>query len=189
MDRAPVLAVVVTHNARHSLEQCLDALAKQSVLPQTTLVVDNGSVPPIDDVIGAFPGVQLIEQDNQGPAGGHATGLEAFLDSPASEAWAWVMDDDCVAEPDALAALLRRADADPDAGVVFPRVVSASDGARHAGVGWWGFLVHRRVVERVGVPIRELFWWAEDTEYLHWRIPREGILTANALDAVVRVRT
>jgi GT2 family glycosyltransferase len=30
------------------------------------------------------------------------------------------------------------------------------------------------VVETVGLPDAELFWWTEDTEYLQWRIPRAG---------------
>jgi GT2 family glycosyltransferase len=30
------------------------------------------------------------------------------------------------------------------------------------------------VVERVGLPREDFFWWIEDTEYLQWRIPRSG---------------
>jgi hypothetical protein len=42
------------------------------------------------------------------------------------------------------------------------------------GNGWWGVLIPRAIVERVGVPNAELFWWTEDTEYLQWRIPQAG---------------
>jgi hypothetical protein len=42
------------------------------------------------------------------------------------------------------------------------------------GNGWWGALIPRAVVERVGVPNAELFWWTEDAEYLQWRIPQAG---------------
>ena len=32
----------------------------------------------------------------------------------------------------------------------------------------------RRSSTRSGCPMEELFWWAEDTEYLQWRIPEAG---------------
>ena len=39
---------------------------------------------------------------------------------------------------------------------------------------WCGFVLSREIVLSVGLPMGELFWWAEDTEYLQWRIPDAG---------------
>jgi GT2 family glycosyltransferase len=50
---------------------------------------------------------------------------------------------------------------------------------------WCGFLIARQIVETVGLPREELFWWAEDTEYCHWRIPRAGFPLRFIEDAVV----
>ena len=43
----------------------------------------------------------------------------------------------------------------------------------------------RPVVEAVGLPMAELFWWAEDTEYLQWRIPEAGFERQFVPNAVV----
>jgi len=48
-----------------------------------------------------------------------------------------------------------------------------------------GFLIAREIVEEVGLPRPELFWWAEDTEYLQWRIPAAGYPMRVVADAAV----
>ena len=44
----------------------------------------------------------------------------------------------------------------------------------------------REIIEQVGLPMAELFWWAEDTEYLQWRIPQAGYPMRVVGDALVR---
>ena len=44
----------------------------------------------------------------------------------------------------------------------------------------------REIIEQVGLPRAELFWWAEDTEYLQWRIPEAGYPIRVVGDAFVR---
>ena len=41
--------------------------------------------------------------------------------------------------------------------------------------GWTGPFLPREVVERIGLPMAELFWWREDAEYLALRPQRLGI--------------
>jgi GT2 family glycosyltransferase len=53
--------------------------------------------------------------------------------------------------------------------------------------GWCAVLLQRNVIETVGLPDAELFWWTEDTEYLQWRIPRSRFRVVRAPDAMVRV--
>jgi hypothetical protein len=53
--------------------------------------------------------------------------------------------------------------------------------------GWWGVLLSRHIVTRAGVPLTELFYWAEDTEYLQNRIRRIfKVLPYTCRRAVVR---
>jgi rhamnopyranosyl-N-acetylglucosaminyl-diphospho-decaprenol beta-1,3/1,4-galactofuranosyltransferase len=179
-----VMAVVLSHNAPESLDRCLRAIAAQSTPPQAVLVVDNASDPPVrgEDLI-SVPEFHLLRSEvNGGPAGGYALALERFLESDYGHAW--LLDDDMLPEPDCLERLLVVAGKDPEAAYVFP-VSYQVDGSFGAWPSWCGFVVARQIIEKVGLPMQELFWWAEDTEYLQWRIPAAGYPIRVVGDAVV----
>lgn len=183
-----VTAVILTCSSRAALQRCLEAVGAQSPRPAAVIVVDNASAEPVDDLVAGIPGGRVLRLPrNSGPAGGYAAGLRAFLDAATS--WAWVLDDDCLPQPGALAALLRAA-ARSD-GVRPPLVLAAAlDDATRApirGMGWLGVLVPRVAVEQVGVPNEALVWWTEDTEYLQWRIPGAGFPVVECTDAVIEV--
>jgi rhamnopyranosyl-N-acetylglucosaminyl-diphospho-decaprenol beta-1,3/1,4-galactofuranosyltransferase len=168
------MAVVLTHNAPSSLDRCLRAIAAQTTPPQGLLVVDNASAPPVTaDQLPEFDGelILLRSEINGGPAGGYALALERFLETDYTHAW--VLDDDMVPEETCLERLWVVADKDPSRAYVFP-VSHQMDGSFGAWPSWCAFLVSRAIVEQVGLPMEELFWWAEDTEYLQWRIPEAG---------------
>ncbi|MGA3149493.1 MAG: glycosyltransferase [Acidimicrobiales bacterium] len=180
-----VVALVLSHNAPQSLARCLNAVAAQTNPPDGIVVVDNASDPPIQ--IGALPptGVptRVIRSDvNLGPAGGWAIALNDFLSSDFSDAW--VMDDDIVPEAECLATLLMARDDDPGRTFVVPLSIQP-DGAVGRWGSWCGFMLAREIVEAVGLPRAELFWWAEDTEYCHWRIPQAGFERRVIEEAVV----
>ncbi len=168
------VALVLSHNAPRALQRCLDAIAGQSVAPAAVIVVDNASEPPVRPP-GAAPGrppVSVVRsRANLGPAGGWALAFEEFAGSAFDHAW--VLDDDIVADPECLEVLLTEARKDPKAAFCFPRSVQP-DGTVGEWGSWCGFVVSRHIVEQVGVPMAELFWWAEDNEYCHWRIPHAG---------------
>jgi rhamnopyranosyl-N-acetylglucosaminyl-diphospho-decaprenol beta-1,3/1,4-galactofuranosyltransferase len=174
-----VVALVLSHNAPLALARCLDAIATQTVRPGSVVVVDNASRPPVrTDRAGSPVGagaplpVSVVRSDtNLGPAGGWALAFEELLARP--DAFAWVMDDDIVPDPECLETLLGDAGDDPKAAFLFPRSVQP-DGSVGEWGSWCGFLISRHIVEQVGVPRAELFWWAEDNEYCHWRIPQAG---------------
>ena len=178
-----VEAVILTYNARASVQRCLAATVSQSMRPASILVVDNASAEPIDDLVAAYAGARVLRlADNIGPAGGYASGLTTFLDSDCD--WAWVMDDDCVPAPDALEQLL--ATASPRR-LTLSAMLNRDTGKREDTQGWCSVLISREIVETVGVPREDLFWWAEDTEYLQWRIPAAGFETERCERAVVEV--
>ena len=180
------MAVVLTHNAPNSLDRCLRAIAAQSTPPAAVLVVDNASTPPVDlrRYEPMLDNLMLLRSDlNGGPAGGYALGLARFLKEGYGHAW--VLDDDMLPETACLERLWVVADKCPEAAYVFP-VSHQVDGSFGAWPSWCGFLVSREIVEQVGLPMEELFWWAEDTEYLQWRIPEAGFPIRVVGDAVVR---
>ena len=109
-----VTAVLVAYNRRDLLTHALDALAAQTRPVDEVLVLDNNSDDDSAAVAAAHPvGARVISLDrNTGGAGGFAAGIAAALDVPAnvSPEWVWLMDDDTIPTPDALAELLRAAD-------------------------------------------------------------------------------
>jgi GT2 family glycosyltransferase len=185
-----VLAIVLTHDAPDALRRCLDALAAQTRPPDAVLVVDNASAPPAS-VDGVDIPVELVRRElNDGPAGGHEAGLRRFL--AREEDVAWVMDDDCVPAADCLEHLVAHGDELAAGRPVFPLWVDGPTGAARFLPAWCGFVIPRALVERIGLPRADLVWWAEDTEYLQWRMQDAGVEVVHEPDAVVehhRVRS
>ncbi len=170
-----VVAVVLTHNAPRALKRCLAALARQDRPADLVIVVDNASSPPVvGESLPMAPTVVRSDR-NTGPAGGHHLGLTTFLATTATHAW--VMDDDCVPDSASLGNLLI---AVPAAGLVYPAWIDEQTGIRVD----WPALVRipggARRSAAVGITAADFVWWAEDTEYLHWRIPEAGVTVAGS---------
>jgi GT2 family glycosyltransferase len=113
-----IAAVVVTHNRPQLLLQALAALRAQTRPLDSIYIVDNASDCPVDGaaaagaagaageprLYGATAIVVLRSDTNLGGAGGFALGMaRAFA---AGHDWIWLLDDDAIARPDALAQLL-----------------------------------------------------------------------------------
>src|SRR3974390_3110914 len=100
------IAAVVTYNRRALLLEALAAVQAQTRAPDAVIVVDNASTDGTAAAVRAhFPAVHLAELTrNTGGAGGFAYGMAQALDGAAD--LIWLMDDDTVPEPGALAALL-----------------------------------------------------------------------------------
>lgn len=104
-----VVAVIVTWNRRELLTRCLDAVLEQTHRPCRVVIVDNASDDGTEEVLAdryaALPGVQIVRTvENIGGAGGFALGLELALGGVGESAW--LLDDDTVPTPEALAALV-----------------------------------------------------------------------------------
>jgi GT2 family glycosyltransferase len=103
-----VATVVVTHNRPQLLRQAMAALRAQTRLPDAIYIVDNASDDPgaaaLERLSGDTDIVVLRSETNIGGAGGFALGMaRAFA---AGHDWIWLLDDDALARPDALARLL-----------------------------------------------------------------------------------
>ncbi|MGY1807342.1 glycosyltransferase family 2 protein [Blastococcus sp. SYSU D00669] len=135
-----VTVVVVTWQGADLLEPCLASLAGQTV-PHEVLVVDNASTDATPDVLARHPEARVVRNAvNLGFAGGAQVGLEA-----ARTEFVALLNNDAVAEPDWLEALLATARAHPDAAAVTSLLLLAGAGrpvVNNAGVvllpTWYG---------------------------------------------------
>jgi GT2 family glycosyltransferase len=116
---ARVTVLVVTWRAVDLLPACLDSLRAQT-LPHDLLVVDNASTDGTAALLAErYPEARVLRLPrNAGFAGGVAAGLAAVA-SP----YVAVLNDDAVAEPGWLAALVAALDAEPRAGAVTSRLL------------------------------------------------------------------
>jgi GT2 family glycosyltransferase len=115
-----VTVVVVTWQGAHLLGPCLDSLERQT-LPHEVVVVDNASTDGTPGVLAAYPAVRVVRNaTNLGFAGGAHRGLEA-----ARGEWVAFLNNDAVAEPGWLAALVTAGDADPRVAAVTSQLLLA----------------------------------------------------------------
>jgi rhamnopyranosyl-N-acetylglucosaminyl-diphospho-decaprenol beta-1,3/1,4-galactofuranosyltransferase len=186
-----VCAIVVTHNRKEMLRECLDALAAQHRAPDRVLVVDNASSDGTRDVVARdYPDVDLVAlATNEGGAGGFHEGMKRAHADGAE--WLWLMDDDTIPAPDALAELLAAPDRLEERPTVLASKVVWEDGRMHP-MNVPGFerrrlqrvvdgaerglmpvrfgtfvslLLAADAVERHGLPLKHFFVWSDDIEY------------------------
>lgn len=107
--KSTVAAVIVTYNRHEKLVNVINALKKQTRLPDRVFVVDNAST----DETGAYLRKLEIEDprfehvclpENIGGAGGFFEGARTAYDEGFD--YIWLSDDDAYPEPDALAYLV-----------------------------------------------------------------------------------
>ncbi len=101
-----VVAVVVTWNRRDLLAESLRAIQHQTEPPEQTIVVDNASDDGTAELLRRdFASLDVVSTVAKlGGAGGFAVGLDRALRTRCDAVW--LMDDDTIPEPTALAALL-----------------------------------------------------------------------------------
>jgi rhamnopyranosyl-N-acetylglucosaminyl-diphospho-decaprenol beta-1,3/1,4-galactofuranosyltransferase len=123
-----VCAVLVTHNRKRLLAECLDALFAQIRPVEELFLVDNACTDGTPELLHergylARPEVRYLRLErNLGSSGGFARGFEAAMSSRAD--WLWAMDDDAEPTPDCLRVLLDSPPArDPATVCVCPKVV------------------------------------------------------------------
>ncbi len=102
-----MVAVIPAYGRPDLLRQALDSLATERPALAGAIVVNNGrDAATARAARAAAVPVTVVEPAcNLGTAGGIAAGMQAVLELPAAT-HAWILDDDSVAEPGALAAML-----------------------------------------------------------------------------------
>jgi GT2 family glycosyltransferase len=136
--RSPLVFVVVLNWNRWAVtKDCVSALAGIEYEPKHVVVVDNGSDDPPSATDAREIGADEFLQTgaNLGYAGGNNVGLRRALAAGAQ--FAWVLNNDTVAAPDALPQLVAVATDNPSVGVLTTNV-RALDGRLEQDVAFSG---------------------------------------------------
>ena len=186
-----VVAAVVTRDRRELLEQSLGAVLGQTRAPDGVVVVDNASSDGTGAMLASsFPAAKVVRlETNEGATGGFHAAIEAGLREGAD--WLWLLDDDCFPAPEALEELVAGIELADEPPALLCSRVEWRDGTPHpmnhpilrtgerdALVGalrngmlpvraatWVSVLISRGAIERAGMPLRQLFYQADDIEY------------------------
>ncbi|MBG6223594.1 glycosyltransferase involved in cell wall biosynthesis [Arthrobacter sp. CAN_A2] len=187
-----VFLVITTFNRAALLRELLDSIAALDPAPAAVVVVDNASTDATGDVLAdvRLPMPVIVERlpRNVGGSGGFAAGVARAVDEGAD--WLWLMDDDVVVLPDALASFApwmkhyscihgRRYDAtggpffwqhvlNEFTGIHLPvrGDVFAASPVFHTNVACFeGMLVSAGVVREIGLPDARFFLNGDDLTY------------------------
>ncbi len=206
-----VSAIVVTYNRKKLLVESINSLLNQNYLPNQIIVIDNASSDGSREYLKYrdFLNNPLIEyhllQENIGGAGGFSEGIKLAMSSGAD--WIWLMDDDAMPQPDALEKLLQYS---LDENCVYGSVAIGEDGehlcwpvetdngqklntlndvnkARLSVVfqPFLGFLINKKLVEKVGLPDADFFLSGDDVDY-SLRIANQGGKIYLCRDSIIR---
>ena len=208
-----ISAIVVNWNNKEATLACLNSLAQCAPLQPEIILVDNGSV---DDTLAAvqagYPDVDIIAlPTNRHFAAGANHGLRLALARKAD--YAWLLNNDVIVAPEALAEMLRVAKSDPAVGIVGARLVHPGQ-PPHVVIGArcdfrtgaihepeppldlsldrlrvdyvWGcsMLIRIEVLRQVGLLDERYVAYFEDADFC-LRAAQSGWQTVTALQAVV----
>ena len=192
--------VLVNWNSWGETSTCLASLERLDYENRTVIVVDNGST---DDSVSRirerFPWVDVIlAGKNLGFPGGCNVGMRRALADGAD--YVWLLNNDAIADPGALNAMVDKAEADPRIGAVGSAIFCMEQPSQLQAWGggyvnfWLGrarhflkpvpdekvqyitgasLLIPRRVLESVGLLDDKIFLYWDDPEYC-WRLRRAG---------------
>jgi GT2 family glycosyltransferase len=195
-----VIAVVVTYNRQALLAECITALRNQTRPLDAILVINNGSTDTTAEWLKQQSDVFFISQNNVGSSGGFSAGINWAYQKGYS--WIWCMDDDGYPKEDALENLLAAdngtlrlmncavIDKENKKSFVWKtqqyKTLDEVDCKIIEGIGhpFNGTLLHRRIIERVGVPQPKFFLWGDETEYYYRIVKRNDIPVCTVSDSI-----
>ena len=183
------IAVVVSYNRQQLLSECITALRNQTQKLDAILVINNGSTDNTEQWLLEQPDVFFVTQKNVGSGGGFNTGISWAFNHGYS--WIWCMDDDGYPKEDALekilavetdhlclrnCAVINKEDKKSFVWKTknFQNIDEVNTNLIY-GIGhpFNGTMIHRNIVERVGLPKPSLFLWGDESEY-YQRITRRN---------------
>jgi glycosyltransferase involved in cell wall biosynthesis len=111
-------AVIPAYNAELFIADALKSIVAQSVPPDRTIVVDDGSTDGTAEVVRAFGGaVEYVRQDNTGPGGATTRGF-----SMVTTPWIATLDADDLWLPNKIETQFDALDSEPDTVGIFGRM-------------------------------------------------------------------
>jgi len=194
-----IIAVIVSHNRHTLLTECINAIRNQSELPNTILVVNNGSSDYTSVWLDKQTDVIQLYQENAGPAGGYHTGIKWAFENGYD--FIWCMDDDSCPKYNALEMLFKHRG--PNVELLNSVVINNADKSSFVwktknyscleevksdvieGISqpFNGTLIHRSIIEKAGLPKSNLFYWGEGSEYFYrvvnkFKIPAKTVTSS-----------
>ena len=186
-----IIAVVVTYNRLELLKRNIACL-KQNRPVSCIIVVNNGSTDGTTAWLSNEEGLVVINQENVGGSGGFYSGIRQACLMEAD--WIWCMDDDVFPRSDCMEHLLLHV-ANGNVGILAPRrlqegkiftndfqtlnltnpftslykrklsKMEISYPVEICGTAFEGLFIRRSVVDKIGLPNKELFIFCDDTDY------------------------
>jgi rhamnopyranosyl-N-acetylglucosaminyl-diphospho-decaprenol beta-1,3/1,4-galactofuranosyltransferase len=196
-----VIAVVVSHNRLEQLKLIITALQAQSIPLKKIIVVDNDSADGSPEWLMTQSDIIMIRQKNTGGAGGFKTGIQEAMN--LSSDWIWLLDDDVKPESNCLDELLRYAgksqciqpvrlgqddrmlDEERTLDTNRAEIISLYNYSFRNGNDYFetnlccfeGLLIHREIVEKIGLPDERFFLVHDDLVYGHLASKHTHIIT------------
>lgn len=184
-----IAAVVVTYNRKELLVQCVKHLLAQQQAECDVLVVDNASTDGTAQALKQMPSPRLLYRntgENLGGAGGFHFGMRWAVE--AGYDYVWIMDDDTLPQPQALAQLWaahERLNGEYGwlssrclwtDGALCPMNVQRvtpyrdleepeQDLAPVQMASFVSLFLKASVIQKMGLPLRQFFIWTDDWEY------------------------
>lgn len=187
-----ISAVVVTYNRLSLLKRTISCLLSQTYSLQQVYVVNNGSTDGTKEWLDRQQHLTVVHQENVGGSGGFYTGIQKAYEDGAD--WIWCMDDDVFPRPTCLEQLLKETNR-PYTGILAPRRLldgkiytndfqeydlthpfasmyqkklakqTVNEPTEIKGTAFEGPFIHRKVVDTIGLPNKDLFIFCDDTDY------------------------
>ncbi len=187
-----VIAVVVTYNRKVLLKEAINALLSQDYKNCKVLVIDNASTDGTKEYIKEELKNKNVFYENTGSnlggAGGFNFGMKKAYELGCD--YMWLMDDDCIVQKDSLTRLLEAKEIlNNDFGFLSSKVLWTDNTSCNMNqqkftkdykknkelyrlgiyktyhASFVSFFVKTKVVEEMGLPIKEFFIWGDDVEY------------------------
>jgi len=171
----------------------IEGVRTQTLMPTDIIVVNNSDQPDTSEWLSTQAGIIEIKQTNTGSSGGQYTGFKYALDNGYD--WIWTMDDDVVPDSRCLESLMNDAPDDsiiaplrfsPDnegiyteaieynlsnplksfwVKIITPQDYQNSKLVEVSGLAFEGPLIPISIVKKIGLPEKDFFIFADDTEY------------------------
>lgn len=188
-----IAVVIVTFNRLKYLKKVISAIKGQTLEINYLIVINNGSTDGTKEWLDSLLGLKAIHQNNVGGSGGFYRGIEEAMKFDCD--WIWCMDDDVYPRPDCLANLLKQDNSNVgilcprriqnekvfisefkrlNLGNPFKALhlqklntedTISDSPVKIMGMVFEGPLIKREVVEKIGLPNKDLFILYDDTDY------------------------
>jgi hypothetical protein len=154
--RPPVALIVLNHERRAMLLECLQHATASRYRPCHVVVVDNGSADGSADAVeGSFPGVTVLRSpENRGVAGGRNFGANWVLDN-LDVAFLMFIDNDTLIEPDAVGELVAACHGHLEIGLASPKAYRRRGDRRLLSAGGLRFNPYTGVLSDAAAGVRD----------------------------------